>query len=347
MKRPIATPLPMGRIPSGPNPATHESGATPRQSGRRTMATGRMRAKDWAPYLFISPFFILFAAFGLFPLLFSIYLSFQQWDPANSLATIRHVGLENYYFVLTDPWFWNSVRNTVWIALAAGVPQHVLAIGLAFFIDTYLKRLKNPVLGMYFLPYITSSVAIALIFSTLFSRDFGIINALIGYLGAVPGLTWILPARAVDWLGNYSLIKLAVSFVLFWRYLGWNVVLYLAALQAIPADLYEATRMDGATTWQQFRYVTLPLLKPMMYFAVSLTVIGNLQVFEEPFILVGPAGGPAQAALTTAMYMYRTAFNFNDFGTASAMSWLLFMLIGLAMLLSRRLLGNADAERSQ
>jgi multiple sugar transport system permease protein len=196
---------------------------------------------------------------------------------------------------------------------------------------------------MYFLPYITSSVAIALIFGTLFSRNFGVVNVVISCLSGLPGLSLILPAQSIDWLGSYSAIKPAISFVLFWRYLGWNIVLYLAALQTIPAELYEAARLDGATAWMQFRHVSLPLLKPMMYFAVSMTVIGNLQIFEEPFILVGPAGGPAQAALTATMYMYRTAFNFNDFGAAAAMSWIVFVLICLAMLICRRLLGGENA----
>lgn len=255
---------------------------------------------------------------------------------------MHSVGVKNYSFVLTDPWFWKSVGNTVYIAVAAGLPQHLCAIGLAFFINTYLRKLKHPVLALYFLPYITSSIAIALIFSTLFSRDFGVINSCLSELAHLPGLAAILPNRATDWLGNVHAIKPAISLVLFWRYLGWNVVLYLAALQTIPNELYEAACLDGASIWQQFRYVSLPLLKPMMYFAVSMTVIGNLQVFEEPFVLVGPAGGPAQSGLTSAMYMYRTAVSFNDFGAATAMSWIMFILIGLAALGSRRLFADDD-----
>jgi multiple sugar transport system permease protein len=117
--------------------------------------------------------------------------------------------------------------------------------------------------------------------------------------------------------------------VVFWRYVGFNTVLYLAALQTIPKDLYEAATMDGATRWQQFRYITLPLLKPMMFFGVTLSVIGGLQLFEEPFVIAGIRGGTDQAAMTTAMYMYRTAFEFNEWGTASAISWMLFICIAV------------------
>lgn len=306
----------------------------------------RLRAWHWAPYVFISPFFILFAVFGVFPLLFSIYLSFHQWDPAMGLEAMKPVGFDNYVFALNDTWFWKSLGNTVWIALAAGLPQHLVAIPMAFFINSSLKRLRNPVLGIYFLPYITSSVAVALIFSTLFSRDFGVINTLLAEIGKLPLLGHLVPAEPVDWLNNRSFVKPAVSFVVFWRYVGWNIVLYLAAMQSIPKDLYEAAKIDGASTLRQFWHITLPMIKPMMFFAVSLTIIGNLQIFEEPFILAGPNGGPGQSAMTSAMFMYRTAFNFNDFGTASAMSWLLFLLIGLITLINNRLFAEEKEGRA-
>ena len=132
--------------------------------------SARWKAKDAAPYLFIAPFFILFAVFGLFPLLFSIYLSLHEWDPAAGLAAMNWVGLENYAFALTDPWFHKSLYNTLWFALVSGLPQHLVALPLAYFIHMRLKRSRNTVVGAYFLPYITSSVAVALIFSTLFQQ---------------------------------------------------------------------------------------------------------------------------------------------------------------------------------
>jgi multiple sugar transport system permease protein len=268
----------------------------------------------------ISPFLVLFAVFGVFPLLFSLYLAFQSWEPTSGLGAMEPVGWGNFVFALGDEWFWKSLGNTAWLAFASGAPQHLVAIPLAVFIHTRVKRLRDAVIGAYFLPYITSSVAIAIMFSALFSTEFGLINA---------GLQPLLGGEPIDWLNQPRTLQAAIALVVFWRYLGFNVVLYLAALQTIPKDLYEAATLDGASGWQQFRFITLPGLKPMIYFGVTLSVIGGLQLFEEPFILTQGNGGIDQAGMTAAVYLYREAFDFNDFGGASAMSWLLFLCVAL------------------
>jgi multiple sugar transport system permease protein len=213
------------------------------------------------------------------------------------------------------------------MALASGMPQHLVAIPLAYLINEKMGRWRNAAMGAYFLPYITSTVAIAIMFSTLFSTDYGMVNSALAEMAKWPWLNAVLPEKNIDWLGSPEAIKPVVSAVVFWRYLGFNVILYVAAMQSIPRDLYEAASMDGAKSWQKFFYITLPQLKPMMFFGVTLTVIGGLQLFEEPFILTGGKGGPEYAGMTTAMYMYRTAFDFNDFGLASAISWMLFVII--------------------
>ena len=309
-----------------------------------------LRSRRLAPYLFIAPFFVLFLVFSLFPLAFSIYLSLQQWNPAEGLHTMHWVGLENYGYALTDPWFWDALYNTAWFALVAGVPQHLVALPLAFFIHRRFKRGRNLIVGAYFVPY-TSSVAIALIFTTLYSKDYGLINAALAELTRIPFIGSPLASLAalkdggIDWLGDADVTRPAVAFVVFWRYLGWNLVLYLSGLQVIDKDLYEAATLDGATEWQQFRHVTLPLLKPMMFFAVTLTIIGNLQLFEEPFILVDGEKGVASSVMTTAIFMYRTAFSDGDFGTASAMSWLMFVLIAALTWVNARLFGRDPRSR--
>jgi len=307
----------------------------------------RWNARTAAPYLFIAPFFLLFLVFGVFPLGFSIFLSLHQWDPAAGFSAMRWVGLENYQYALTDPWFQKSLYNTLWFALVSGLPQHLVALPLAYFINLRLKRSRNLMVGAYFVPYITSSVAIALIFSTLMSKDYGAINALLAELTRMPLLGTLVPVEPIDWLGNATYTKPAVAFVVFWRYLGWNLVLYLSALQVIEKDLYEAATLDGASSWQQFRFITLPLLRPMMFFAITLTIIGNLQLFEEPFILVDIEKGVAQSVMTTAIFMYRTAFSDGDFGTASAISWLLFLVIAILTWLNSRLFGRDALQGGQ
>ena len=299
-----------------------------------------MRQLRWhqrgAPYFFVLPFVLLFLVFGLFPIAFSLYLVFHAWDPVQGLQSMQFVGMENLSFAIEDPLVWTSLGNTLILAVASGLPQHLVAIPLAYLISERLGRWRNTAMGVYFLPYITSTVAIAIMFSTLFSTDYGAINVMLQSLAKWDVLAQLLPDKNIDWLGQPETIKPVVALVVFWRYVGFNVILYVAAMQSIPRDLYEAARMDGANGWRIFWHITLPQLKPMMYFGVTLTVIGGLQLFEEPFILTGGKGGMEYAGMTTAMYMYRTAFEFNDFGLASAISWLLFGVILVLTLVTQR-----------
>ena len=289
-----------------------------------------------APYWLLSPFLLLFLVFGLFPIGFSFFLMFQVWDPVQGLSSMEYVGLENITFAVEDPLVWLSLKNTLWLAVASGLPQHLVAIPLAYFINESLGRWRNAAMGAYFLPYITSTVAIAIMFSSLFSTDYGVVNVVLTEMSQWPVLGALFPSTNVDWLGQAETIKPVVATVVFWRYVGFNVILYVAAMQGIPRDLYEAGRMDGANGWRLFWHITLPQLKPMMYFGTVLSVVGGLQLFEEPFILTGGKGGMEYAGMTTAMYMYRTAFEFNDFGLASAISWMLFIIIAVVTWLTNR-----------
>ena len=291
----------------------------------------------WAPYLFVAPFYLLFAVFGLFPLLFSLFLAFHSWEPTSGLAAMRWVGVENFAFALDDEWFWKALGNTLWLALASGLPQHLVALGLAVYLQGLRPRQRDLTSGAYFLPYITSTVAVAIMFSSLFSTDFGLVNAL---LGAIAGIA------PIDWLDTPAGLQAAITFIVFWRFVGFNTMLYLAALQTIPAELYEAATLDGASRWRQFLHITLPGLRPMMYFGVTLSVIGGLQLFEEPFILTGGRGGTDQAGMTAAVYLYRMAFDFNDFGGASAMSWLLCGVVALLTWTTNRAFAVRRAGRA-
>lgn len=304
--------------------------------------------RRYAPYFFISPFFILFAVFGLFPIVFSIYLSFQLWNPIQGLGTMEYVGFENYVFLLEDPWFWRSLYNTLWIAVVSGLPQHLIAIPLAFALVMGVRRLRHQLTAIYFLPYITSAVAISLVFQTIFGTQFGILNQALIYLANAPWSAWLFGALAenlpVNWLGRAPNIKPAISILVIWQFFGFNVVLYTAGLATIPRDYYEAAQIDGASLMQSFWHITLPLLRPMIFFAVTLTIIGNLQLFDQPFILTGGTGGTGQAGMTVAMYLYRTGFEWLEMGTAAAISWLLFIVIGTLTAIHFYFFGRSGLE---
>jgi multiple sugar transport system permease protein len=291
------------------------------------------------PYVLLLPFVLLFALFGVFPLLFSFYLAFHTWEPTSGLGEMELAGWGNFAFVIQDPWFWKTLGNTAWLAIASGVPQHLVAIPLACALHALSSRWRDAGVGVYFLPYITTTVAVAILFTALLSTDYGLVNLLLKNLQGLPLIGAWMP-QPVDWLNDPDAVKPAIAILVFWRYLGFNTVLYLAALQTIPKDLYEAAALDGATAWQRFRHITLPGLKSMALFGVTLSLIGGLQLFEEPFVLTNGTGGADQSGMTSAMYLYRTAFDFNDFGAASAMSWLLFVVVAALTWLVHRAFGK-------
>ncbi len=290
--------------------------------------------KKHAPYVFISPFFILFFIFGAFPILFSLYLSFFRWD---GMSAMRFVGIENYQFVLTDPWFWQSIYNTLSIAIMTTIPQHVFAIGFAFILHRGMVKFKEFFRTAYFLPYITAPVAVAMIFTTLFGSPFGILNATLNGLLSLPLIGNLLEllniSSPIRWLSDPNFIRPSVAALLTWRFTGWNIIIYYAGLQKISNGIYEAASIDGASTRQTFFKITLPLLRPIMFFAMLMSIIGNMQIFDEPIILLGAMGGTNRAGLTTAMYLYQTAFGWTEFGTGSAIAYVLCVFIVIASII--------------
>lgn len=300
----------------------------------------RVRHQVWRnpwPYLFISPFFILFAVFGLFPYLYAFYLSFTSW---NGIGAQHWIGLDNYRQLLSDSLWWKLVYNSVWLMVAASL-NLLVALVLAFILNSGLIRAKEAYRTAFFMPVVASSVAVAMIFTTLFGFRYGTLNYLLGLLGIT----------RVDWLKDPHWIKPAIAVVVIRRSFGWNTVLFLAGLQSIPTDLYEAARVDGARWRDVFRQITLPLLRPVITFAAILTIIGSLQLFEEPLIIAGGTsyssaspGGTAHAGLTVMVNLYNTAFSYLQFGYAAAMSVLLFVLIVIFSFFYNRFLGGTATE---
>ncbi len=312
--------------------STLEAGGSRRHGG----TLYEMRRNIWA-YIFIAPFFLLFAIFGLFPYLYAFYLSFVQWDGIGGPASQQWVGLENYQSLFRDDVFWKSIYNSIWLFVVTSL-NLVIALLLAFILNSGLVRFKEFYRAAFFAPIVASSVAIAIIFSTLFGERYGALNYVIGLVGIAP----------VDWLGSAFWIKPAIALVVIWRYFGWNTIIYLAGLQSINTDLYEAARVDGAGWRQIFFRITMPLMRPVITFTVILSIIGALQLFEEPLLLAGGTastspGGTDRAGLTVLVYMYSQAFQYLEFGYAAAMSVALFVIIVVFSFLYYRFLGREEA----
>ncbi|MBO8155671.1 MAG: sugar ABC transporter permease [Bacillaceae bacterium] len=266
-----------------------------------------------AGYLFISPFFLLFAVFGAFPMIFSFYLAFQKW---NGFGEMTFVGFQNFNFIFIDPVFWKSIYNTVIIGLLGTVPQLIAALILAVILNSVLVKMKSFFRVAYFVPNVTSIVAVAIVFTVIFNEhQSGIVNATLGLFGLSP----------VNWQTSEWGVKIAIATMIFWRWVGYNSIIFLAGLQSIPKELYEAAEMDGAKKWQQFLFITVPMLKPIIIFVVFTATIGSLQIFAEPLIFSG--SGFREESITIVLYLWREAFSNNAFGTASATAVSLFLLI--------------------
>jgi len=264
-------------------------------------------------YLSVAPFYILFLAFGIIPTFFSLYLAFQRWD---GIGRMQFVGLNNFKFVLTDSIFGQAVFNTFAIWFMSTIPMLFLALILAFLINQR-RRSKLIYQIAYYIPVITSIVAITLIFGSLFNEQFGLLNQGIAALH--------LPA--VHWLTDGWSMKWAIALMVIWRWTGSNALIYMAGLQSIPSEFYEAARIDGAGTWQVFRYITVPILRPVILFTVITSTIGGLNLFTEPQILLGNTGGVANGGLTMSLYQYWQTFPSDHYGFGAAVSWIMFFII--------------------
>jgi len=286
-----------------------------------------------APYIFISPFFILFAVFFLFPTVFALILGFFNW---RGLGQPEWFALRNYERLFRDQIFWQSVQNTIFysgFSLFIIVP---LALLEAMALNAKALRFKTLWRILYFAPIVTSTVAVAIVFRMLYNREFGIINNLLISLGAAP----------VDWLGDPAWVKWAVMGVVVWRWTGLLAVYFLAGLQAIPEELHEAAAIDGANAFQRFLHVTLPSLRPVILFVSVIVLIGSMQIFDDPQVLFGAGspGGPANAGLSIVQYLYTRGINDLLFGYASAVGLFLFVVIFVLSLVQFRVFRGFEVD---
>ncbi len=302
---------------------------TPTRSVQR--ARGSMRAarrRSLAAWMFLMPNFIGFLAFILVPVAFALVLSFTYWDLLSWPP--RFIGLRNFAELLRDKLFWESVFNTVFLMMAIPISM-AGSLGLAMLLNRGTRG-RHLFRTMFFLPTFTAGVALCLLWKWLLNTEYGLINVGIVYLGDLLGQDW----RGLDWLGSKHLAKPALMLMSLWVGVGgYNMILYLAGLQGISPELYEAADIDGATGWQKFRHITWPLLAPTTFFIFIMSVIGGFQGgFEQAFIMT--QGGPDFATTTISYYIYSNAFEFYRMGYAAAISWFLFLLVLVVTLVNWR-----------
>jgi cellobiose transport system permease protein len=275
-----------------------------------------------SPYLYISPFFVIFGVFGLFPIGYTAYVSLTDRNLLNPVS--HYIGLHNYAALIHDSYFWNAVENTFGIWFLSTVPQLLLALAIAHVLNTQL-RARTFFRMAVLLPQVTSLVAVALIFTQLFGHDYGFVNYVLGLFGI----------HHVYWEAGRFSSWVALSVMVTWRWTGYNALIYLAAMQSIPEELYEAAAVDGARRFRQFIHVTVPMLRPTILFTVIISTIGGLQLFTEPYLfqprVSGGTGGSARQYQTIVMYLYEKFLGSTQFkfGYAAAIAWCLVLLIAL------------------
>lgn len=274
-------------------------------------------------YLFISPFFILFGIFSLYPLLWALVLSFSRWSGFDEM---RWVGLDNYLTMLRDEVVRKALFNTLLFTLVL-VPSGVL-LALIFAVLLNIRDLKGRGVyrTLYFLPFITSTVIIGIVFRMVFDDTFGWVNGLLQGLGLPP----------VPWFRSQVWAKVVIILLAHWHGLGYNVLIMLGGLQSIDREIYEAAAIDGAGRWAQFWQVTLPLMRPVMLFVAILGTIGVLNMFTEPYILT--QGGPENSTRTLTLRQYDLAFAFTRYGDGAALGFLISLLVISVSLIQWRLL---------
>ena len=293
----------------------------PDRTGRKSALTYKHRLSrldvKLSPYLYISPFFVLFGVVGLFPLVYTFVVSLNKWNLLSGPG--EWIGFDNYAAELNDPLFWNSLFNTMSIFLLSSIPQLIAATFIAAVLDQNL-RAKTFWRMSVLIPYVVTPVAVALIFSNMFSEQNGMINHLLSFVGVDP----------VMWKTDVFPSHIAIASMVNWRWTGYNALILLAAMQSVPRDIHESAALDGAGFFRRFFSITLPSIRPTMIFVIITATIGGLQIFTEPRLYDATTptpGGAHRQFQTTVLYLWEMAFQRQNFGKASAVAFILFLII--------------------
>ncbi len=286
---------------------------------------GRMGSRNGL--LFLSPALLAIGLFFYLPVIAAFAMSFTDFDiyALGNIHFLRFIGLNNYAQLLGDPLFWKAFRNTLYFLLVGGPLSILVSLGAALLLQSKLVRFKGLFRTVYFAPVVTTLVAVAVVWRFVYHPRFGLISAALSLIGVSP----------IDWLGDPNWAMPAIILMAVWKNFGYNMIIFIAGLQNIPDELYEAASIDGAGKRQQFFAVTLPLLAPTTVFVTILTMIGYFQLFAEPYVMT--QGGPLNATLSIVLYMYQQGFRWWNMGYSAAIAFVLFAFILLGALVQARL----------
>jgi multiple sugar transport system permease protein len=291
---------------------------TMRESLRRQMLTA---------YLFLFPALSTLFVFFFLPVVAALMLSLTDFDiySLSDFNNARFVGLKNYIELFNDPLFWKSLKNTLYFVAVGGPLSVVTSLGAALLVNSRTVRFKGLFRSIYFLPVVTTLVAVSIVWRFLYHPRYGMLNYLLSFVGI----------GQIDWLGDPVWAMPAIILLAVWKNFGYNMIIFIAGLQNIPEYLYEAARLDGASGPQQFRMITVPMLAPTTFFVAIITMIGYFQLFAEPYVMTD--GGPLQSTMSVVLMMYKTGFKWWNMGYSAAVAFALFAIIAGATLIQMKL----------
>ena len=286
-----------------------------------------MKSSISAAYIFLAPAISAIFLFFFIPVIAAFIISFTDMDiySLGDLSSIRFVGINNYMTLLQDPLFWTALKNTFYYVIVAGPLSVAISLGAAVLLNSKLIKFKGIFRLTYFMPVVTTLVAVAIVWRFIYHPRFGILNYFLGFFGINP----------VDWLGDPNWAMPAIILLSVWKNFGYNMIIFIAGLQNIPEYLYEAAAIEGAGKWKQFTAITLPMLAPTTIFIALITMIGFFQLFAEPYIMT--QGGPINSTLSIVQYMYHEGFKWWNMGYSAAIAFVLFFIIFLGTVMQLKI----------
>ncbi|GAB6281265.1 MAG: sugar ABC transporter permease [Ignavibacterium sp.] len=285
------------------------------------------KTKFSAIALFLGPSLTILTVFFFIPVLAAFVFSFTDFNiySLGNISYLRFIGLKNYETLIHTDLFWKALRNTFYFVLVGGPLSVAASLGAALLLNSKLIKFKGIFRLVYFLPVVTTLVAVAIVWRYIYHPRFGLLNYIISFIGINP----------IDWLGDPIWAMPAIIILAVWKNFGYNMIIFIAGLQNIPEDLYEAASIEGASGWQQFKSITIPMLAPTTFFISIITMIGYFQLFAEPYVMT--QGGPLNSTLSIVLYMYQEGFRWWNIGYSTSIAFALFIIILIGTIIQFRL----------